>query len=202
RVKNNLQLIAAMLDMRLLEGNALIPANEIKRVSGSVRTLAAIHDILTQQAKEDRSAHTVSAREVLSRLISMLQETAVGREIRYNIQEVRLPSRQGTSLALVVNELVNNAVKHGEGAIDVDLEVEDAEVVVAVTDCGKGFPADFKSEAASSTGLELLQNLVRWDLGGHALFENRPEGGARCEVHVPLAQRHHRTGVRNSPHRE
>ncbi len=188
RVKNNLQIIAAMLDMRLLEGERSVPREEIHRLGTQVRTLAAVHDILTQEAKEDGEAHTISSSEILEKLLPMIQETAGQREIHYDVQEVRLSVRQGTSLALVVNELVGNSLKHAAGRIDVSLHVAGDDAVLEVADDGPGFPDGFDPQVAANTGLELVDHLSRWDLGGEACFANRPEGGALVVINIPRQQ--------------
>jgi two-component sensor histidine kinase len=186
RVKNNLQIIAAMVDMRLMEGAATIDPAEIKRLGTHVQTLASVHDILTQEAKYDGQAEFLSAQEVLLKLVDMLQRTSANRKIVASIGNARLTARQGTSLALVLNELVSNAQKYGKGEIGVSFTVEGQTAILAVSDDGPGFPAEFDPNTAANTGLELICSLSQWDLGGEARFENRPEGGARVVVKMPL----------------
>lgn len=186
RVKNNLQIIAAMVDMRLMEGHAFIDPAEIRRLGTHVQTLASVHDILTQEAKYDGQAEFLSAQEVLIKLVDMLQRTSANRRIDAKIDDARLTARQGTSLALVLNELVSNAQKYGNGDIGISFTVDGETARLAVSDDGPGFPPDFDPAAAASTGLELICSLSQWDLGGEALFENRPEGGAQVVVKMPL----------------
>ncbi|HLK57260.1 MAG TPA: response regulator [Chthonomonadaceae bacterium] len=188
RVKNNLQIIASMLDMRLLECEQSIPASEIQQLGFHVRTLAAVHDLLTQEAKEDGEAHTLSARRILNKLLPMLQETAEGRTIQFELEDVRLSARQGTSLALVVNELISNAIKYSKEDIEVRLAVVAEQAELIVMDHGPGFPHDFDPVRAANTGLDLVLHLSRWDLGGATHFENRAGGGACVRLVIPLSQ--------------
>jgi two-component sensor histidine kinase len=188
RVKNNLQIIAAMIDMRLLDKPKAISPDELHGLGVHVRTLAAVHDLLTQEAKADGEAHFLSSQEVLTSLISMLKETARDRAITAKVKDVRLTARQGTALALIVNELISNAQKYGRGEIEVELEVVKRNAVLTVCDDGPGFPKGFDPEKAANTGLELVQNLSRWDLGGWATYENRPTGGAKVSIGTPLAE--------------
>jgi two-component sensor histidine kinase len=85
-----------------------------------------------------------------------------------------------------VNELVSNAIKHGRSRVDVDFRVSAKEAVLTVCDDGPGFPEPFDPERAANTGLELVENLSRWDLAGHTSYRNRPEGGASVKVFIPL----------------
>ncbi|HZO90554.1 MAG TPA: response regulator [Chthonomonadaceae bacterium] len=187
RVKNNLQIISAMMDMLLMDGKPNIGIQEIKRLSSYVRTLAAVHEILTHQAKMDGQAQFVSAREVLEKLISMLQATSAGRLVSLGLNEANLTARQGTSLALVTNELVSNALKHGQGAVEVSWVVQGETATLTVRDDGPGFPADFDPARSANTGLELVENLSRLDLNGHICYTNHPEGGGLVTLVMPVS---------------
>lgn len=187
RVKNNLQIIAAMVDMRLMERAEYIPAEEFQRLGSYVRTLAAVHDLLTQKAKEDGQAQSLSAREVLEKLLALMQQTAGERRITYQLEDARLSARQATSLALIANELISNALKYSAGKIQMAFLWSEDEARLEVYDEGSGFPEDFDPARDAHTGLELVERLSRWDLGGQVRFANRPEGGAWVQVTVPLA---------------
>ena len=91
-------------------------------------------------------------------------------------------------MALLVNEMVSNAVKHGNGTIQVNLKSRNGTATLEVLDDGPGFPAGFDPEKESNTGLDLILNLGRWDLGGEVEFDNRPEGGAKIAVTFPVAK--------------
>ncbi len=186
RVKNNLQIIGAMVDMRVMDGTQSIPIEEFQRLGMQARMLASVHDLLTQEAREDGQADKISADAMLEKLIPMIRLTSPSRAIQFKCDAVRLPARKATSLTLLVNELVSNAIKHGKGLIEVSLFVKDGEAIFEVCDDGPGFPEGFNAAKEANVGLELVENLSRWDLGGRAEYENRPEGGARVRVVIPL----------------
>jgi len=187
RVKNNLQIITSLLDMRLMEYPQAIPAAEIRRLSMHVQTLAAIHEILTQEAKGGSQAESLSATEIFDRLLPLLGQTAGGRPIEADVEDVRLSARQGTALALVVNELISNAIKYGRGTVKLTLHVQEQTATLAVCNDGSGFPPGFHPATSAHTGLELVERLSRWDLGGAVHYENRPEGGAWVRVLISLS---------------
>ncbi len=190
RVKNNLQIISSMIDMQLMTGEETLSAEEFKRLGAHVRTLAAVHDILTEHAKETEMHQGISLEEVLEKLLPVHQQTAPHCRITARIEDVQLPGRQGTSLALVINELISNAIKHGKGLVEIVVADEDDHVAVTVCDDGPGFPADFDPKVAANTGLELIQSLVEWDLRGEVVFANQPEGGAQVTLSLPTGNRH------------
>ncbi len=186
RVKNNLQIVTAMVDMQVMEGRDLIPVEEMRRLGQHVRCLASIHDLLTHQAKARGDALFVSTKEALDRLMPLVRGTTGARAVYYRVDDALLPVSQGTSLVVLINELVSNAVKHGLGEIQVSLEIAREEGRLEVSDDGPGFPPGFDPVNAANTGLELVESLSRWDLQGEPLYENRPGGGARVVVRFPV----------------
>ncbi|MCB0053318.1 MAG: ATP-binding protein, partial [Caldilinea sp.] len=88
------------------------------------------------------------------------------------------PASQATPLAMVVNELMLNAVEHGlkdrpRGTIRILLEEADDTVSLQVEDDGQGLPADFDVEHhPSSLGLQIVHTLVTDDLKGRLAMES------------------------------
>ncbi|HZO92002.1 MAG TPA: PAS domain S-box protein [Chthonomonadaceae bacterium] len=188
RVKNNLQLIASLLDMQTIDEPLAVSVKELKRLSLHIRTLAAVHDLLTEAAREGAQKQTVSAQEVLDRLLPLLRQMAGAQRLEFVVEDARLSVRQGTSLALVVSELVSNALKHGHGGVEVTFAVQGQEAVLEVCDDGPGFPEGFDAQAAAHTGLDLVENLTRLDLKGQVRYENRAQGGGRVAVTMRLVE--------------
>jgi len=186
RVRNNLQMIAAMVDMQKMEYAQTVPTEELTRLSAHIRTLGAIHDLLTEQAKKDGQAHFLSVKEVLDKLLPMLQQTAPTRHIRFEIEDAILPTRQATSLALITNELVTNAIKYGKYEIRIDFTVQDNVGALSVRDDGPGLPEEFDPVRSAHTGLALVENLSRWDLRGLTRYTNEGNSGACVTVTLPL----------------
>jgi two-component sensor histidine kinase len=98
----------------------------------------------------------------------------------------RLPTKQGMSLAVLINELVNNAVKHGGHEVELQLAVVKKDVTLEVYDDGPGSSEAFSSLTAAHFGWELVESIGRIDLGGQTSYENRPGGGACVRVTFPL----------------
>ncbi len=108
-----------------------------------------------------------------------------------------LPGEVATSLAVVLNELMQNAVDHAfphddddpdahaRGTVTVRLARSDEDIVIEVIDDGAGLPEDFSLEGAKGLGLSIVQALVTGELGG--TIEMHREKGTRIEVRVPLA---------------
>src|SRR5579862_1433932 len=139
RVKNNLQSIAALLDVQVMTHGASVPAQELNQVRMHISTLASIHDLLVADVKGEGGASGVSAKAALLKLLPMLQAFVGKERIRWSVDEVYLPIKQGMSLAVLINELVNNAVKHGGHQVDLRVAVVQKEITLEVCDDGPGF---------------------------------------------------------------
>jgi two-component sensor histidine kinase/PAS domain-containing protein len=186
RVKNNLQVIAALLDMQEMLYRDAVPMSEIVRLRHHVKALSTIHDLLTHQAKNDAEVYDLSVLDAIEQLVPIIQGVVMSRTIEFSVDDLRMPVRQSTALTVLVNELVSNAVKHGQGAIRLAFATQNGRAMLEVTDEGPGFAPDFDPVTAANTGLELILTLAQLDLQGEARFENRAEGGGRVVVEFPI----------------
>jgi PAS domain S-box-containing protein len=190
RIKNNLQVLAALVDMETLEGVQALPVAAFERVAQHIRTLAALHDLLTREARSGSDLDSVSLPDALAHLLELMRPTSGERRLLLEAEEVRLPLKQSGSFTLMVNEIVSNAIKHGKGDVEITLTAERTDdetprATLIVCDDGPGFAPNFDPKQAANTGLELIESMGRWDLQGEILYQNRPEGGARVVVTFP-----------------
>jgi len=187
RVKNSLQIMSALVDLHVMDSGDSIPKSAMCELTRQVRVLATVHDLLTEQSKENAEGDSVPSRELLVKLLDMLEEIAVPHHIRYDIDDVQLSGRQPIAVALVLNELVLNALKHGRGPVEVSFRTIGATGVLEVRDSGAGLPAGFDATEQAGTGMSLVTNLVSWDLQGVVAYANREDrAGARVSVTFPV----------------
>ncbi len=186
RVKNNLQVISALAEIQIEDNQTVVPVTALTRIGQHARSLAAVHDLLTQEAKAGAQTDTISTCVTLGKLIPLLQATTGGCHIAYTVDDFRMPIQEGASLALLISELVSNAVKHGRTDIQLSLHRQEEKAVLEVSDNGEGFPPDFDWQTAANTGMALIDSTGRYDLHGTISYQNRPEGGARVVVTFPV----------------
>jgi PAS domain S-box-containing protein len=186
RIKNQLQVLSATADMVLLDGQDMVPAEELRRLRSQIAAIAATHDILTLETRADGTADHISLKSLLERTLAALQQTTDRHSVRFILDDALLPTKAATSIALLLNEMVSNGFKHGGGGVEVTLVITDGQGQLEVCDDGPGFPAGFDARRAANTGLELLLTLTHTDLGGVVEFTNRAGGGARVVVTFPL----------------
>jgi len=94
---------------------------------------------------------------------------------------IHLPSQQATSSALVINELIHNALEHGfsvrkTGEIKLLLVDGGERVRVEVWDDGDRLPEGFDLNTTNSLGLQIVRALVQDDLRGVLRLENCVDG--------------------------
>ncbi|MCW3054993.1 MAG: sensor signal transduction histidine kinase [Chthonomonadales bacterium] len=190
RVKNNLQIISAMIDMQSIEyiHQETVPLGELMRLGHHIRTLAIVHDLLTRSLQEDEAEQYISSTSIVGNLLGLLEQTSGGRRIHSDVQEMELLSKQAVTLALVINELVSNALKHSAGEVDVSLRAQGCTAELRVSDSGAGFSQNFDPVTQANLGLELVLGLIESDLKGKIFFENRNEGGASVRAQFPLPE--------------
>jgi two-component sensor histidine kinase len=147
RVKNNLQVIASLLRLQAeAYGGALGDARlsaALRESQNRVESMALIHQQLyeTQNLREvDLAAH---AAELANRLMHAHGIDPARVQCRVRMEELRLPVDRAIPAALILNELLSNAMKHAfadgrPGTIEVKGEVtggqRDGDVVIEVRD--------------------------------------------------------------------
>jgi two-component sensor histidine kinase len=124
--------------------------------------------------------------DALERLLPVLVLTTGGRKIVADAAGVSVPVKTASALVILINELVTNAAKHGQGDIALRLSLEGETVILKVSDSGPGFPPGFDPDSGAHIGLDLVESVGRWDLKGEIDYSNRPEGGAVVTVTFPL----------------
>jgi two-component sensor histidine kinase len=199
RVKNNLQTISSLLRLqsrRLPDGDARHALEEADR---RLRSIALVHEILSRDTADE-----VDFNDILPSLVRMaedLSSPAMPVEVTWSGEAGELGAQVATPLALVLSELVQNAVEHafvgvaeggGEdrrGKVLVSFKRGESELLVRVRDDGAGLPADFSVENTASLGLSIVRGLVSSQLGGKIKMYN--DQGTVVELLIPVAAPHH-----------
>jgi two-component system, sensor histidine kinase PdtaS len=192
RVKNNLQTVAALLRLqarRLREPEAREALEEAVRRVGSI---AIVHETLSMVPDE-----VVDFDEVVGRVAMMAGDVSAA-ETRVTPTLLGefglLPASVASPLALVLTELLQNAVQHGlsqpanggPGYLEVAAKRQQDRLAVTVTDNGVGLPGDFDLDSTTSLGLQIVRTLVHSELGGHLEITPHDGGGTRVLVELPL----------------
>jgi two-component sensor histidine kinase len=194
RVKNNLQVVASLLNLqadRLRSPSARV---EFAVARDRVQALATLHRHLYLHQTFER----ISLRPFLEELSRQLGDALgagpdSGVDIEIDAEDVEMASDQAISLALLLTEAVSNAMRHGfpdgrHGCIRISLHVEDDTAHLVVEDDGVGLdgtPRETDSEG-DGLGMRLIDGFAS-HLGGTA--EITSDAGTRIAVQFPLHRR-------------
>ena len=187
RVKNNLQIIASLLRLQARRS----PEAAVKEALGEsvhrIQGIAAIHKLLSRQGMKPVDVHELAG-EILDLLAASQLAPDFHLERRFTGDAFLLPPDDCTDLALVVNELLMNAIGHAfrgrsRGRIDFDVRVGEREAALVIADDGVGLPEGFSVKEATSLGLQLVRTMVEVDLGGRVAFEG--DEGTRVRITLP-----------------
>ncbi len=176
RVKNNLQIVASLLNLQASRIKLPEARAEFQAARDRIRALATLHRHLYAYGE----LHTINMRsfliELCSQLLQALGETAAGGRIKLDIEapELRISSDQAVPMALIVTEAVSNAAKYAfpggrSGHIAVRLLVIDEGAAqetlrLTIEDDGVGIvsqPRDTPTEARSGIGTHLIRGFAK-----------------------------------------
>lgn len=189
RVKNNLQTVSALLRLQSRRMDTPEAKAGMEQAMRRVSTIAMVHEALSQGLTQD-----VNFDELIGRQFQLAAELASpGQHVE--TEKIgsfgKLPSQSATPLALVINEVVANAVEHGlageAGRVTLSCEHHYGEqgehqLTVKIADNGAGISSAKIAElesGSSRTGLgtQIVKTLVASELNGTIHWEpNSPRG--------------------------
>jgi len=192
RVKNNLQTVAALLRMQSRRMVSDEAKQGLEQAMRRVATIALVHETLSQGLTQ-----SVDFDELIGRQFRLSAEVASpSQQVRTERAGTfgELPSDLATPLALVINELVTNAVEHGlEGRAGTVWLVADRsdgddgeELTVTIADDGVGLP---ETPHVEGLGLQIVRTLVTSELGGTISWQRREGGGTEVKIRLSLARK-------------
>ena len=166
RVKNNLQTVSALLRLqsrRVEDPTAKAALGEAVR---RVASIAIVHETLSTSSAESVAFDDVYERIVHNAIELSNRPIKVSKSGTFGIFD----SQQATPLALVITELIHNALEHGLEESGDELRVEVAQeldkCVVRIIDDGVGLPADFNWDQSSNLGLQIVKTLTENEIKG------------------------------------
>uniref|UniRef100_A4X051 histidine kinase n=1 Tax=Cereibacter sphaeroides (strain ATCC 17025 / ATH 2.4.3) TaxID=349102 RepID=A4X051_CERS5 len=171
RVKNNIQLMVGLFSAAIRETGSREVRDALQAANQRLLAVSAAQALMY----ETQQIATVSSAAFLQALAHAFS-ASFGPEVRLEVSatEGHLTSDATFPLALILNELVTNAVKHGlcgrEGVVRIALKRQGDEFTLIVQDDGPGIAA--ATPERRSSGLGLVKGLCR-QLGAELRVENR-----------------------------
>jgi two-component system, sensor histidine kinase PdtaS len=175
RVKNNLQTISSLLRLQGRRLESPEAKGAIEESVRRIRSIALVHEILSREVGDD-----VPFVDIVRPLVTMVEEAMANpdRPIQVAVKGDGgiLPAALATPLAVVLNELLQNALDHAyppslhlgldSAQVTVEIVREDQWLKVCVADDGAGLPEGFEFATSTGLGLSIVRTLVTTELGG------------------------------------
>lgn len=185
RVKNNLQIIASLLDMQADQHGASAVREVLRDSTFRVRTMALIHQQLYGRddlASIELGAYVVSLARTL---VGALERDA---ELQVDAEAFAVPIGVAMPCGLVLNELISNALKHGRSAdgrcrLTIGLREEPDAWLVTVADDGPGLAEPWALAGRRSLGARIVQALAQ-QLRARVEVGEGP--GFRFQMRIPV----------------
>jgi two-component sensor histidine kinase len=182
RVKNNMQMLAAMLIGAEREASSDEAKAALKDASLRFSAVSAVQQLLY---RSDALA-TINSEALVStlvRAVSTIAPQPITTEVL--VEPIELPIDSAVPIGLTLNELLTNAVKYGRPSggpqmVRVDFNRKANQIEIIVKDNGPGF--DLSESRKRASGIGLVRGLLR-QLGGSIRVER--DDGARCIITLP-----------------
>jgi len=188
RVKNNMQIISSLIAMQLRTIDDQNIKSSLRATLGRVEAMSTVHRRFYQSGDVTHFDIAAFVHDLASDLV-----TATGRldvRLETDLEPVQVPAEKAAPLALMVNELTTNAIKHGlssdsGGILLVTTRRQDDRCYVTVADNGPGMieggskPPTYGKSLVERLGKQ-LQAELQW-------LDAKP--GLRVEISVPIGQR-------------
>ena len=187
RVKNNLQTVSALLRLQARRIEDPKASAAIEEAVRRVVSIALVHETLSATSQD-----LVQFDEVITKIIQGASELNI-RPNEIQIKKVGefglISSMVATPLALVLTELIHNALEHGLSnsgdLVELRINRQAASMTITVTDNGAGIPNDFSLELNTNLGLQIVQTLTKNELAGKIEFIKQ-NIGTQVAISFPL----------------
>jgi two-component sensor histidine kinase len=181
RVKNSLQQIVSVIR---LQTRAVANPEAREALDHTLSRIMAVGRVHEQLYRSGAAVGLFDAGAYAEALAQELVESIGGEvALETRVEAVELEMSKAVPLALILNELITNALKYAGGAVKVEVVREDEGCRLSVADNGPGVPADFRPSDSKGLGMRAVEALTR-QLGGRLVVE-RPDRGARFSVIFP-----------------
>ena len=171
RVKNNLQIISGLLDMTRMRTADVSTRNILTDMMLKIQTMAQIHTRLYESKQFGRICIDDQIRDQIASLQAIYSGNRHKVSIEIHSPGIFLPVDQAIPFALIVNEILSNALKHafkgrGHGSVNITASDTGGQILISIKDDGVGLPEEFDISRTNSLGMKLIRTLTEHQLKG------------------------------------
>ena len=165
RVKNNLQIIASLLNLQSRYIKDELSLSVIRESQNRVKAMALVHEKLYRSEDISHISLNDYIRYLGTGLFQFYDAKLRGIQFRLEIQDVNVDIDAAIPLGLILNELISNSLKYAfpdgrKGEIAISVTKREHTLTVLCRDNGIGIPGDLDWRDTQSLGLRLVNTLV------------------------------------------
>jgi two-component sensor histidine kinase len=195
RVNNSLQIVASMLHLQSSSTDDADLQHELREAGSRISAIARAHQKLYSSNRIDSLDLGIYLTDVCKDLNASIPSC----EIDINAEEgIIIPTDRAVAVALLVNELASNAIKHAypggkcriwvsvsrnAGSSNTGSSNANGTIVISVRDEGVGLPADFDVKTGRRLGMRLVNAFTQQLRGNLQVLRNAP--GTQFVVTIP-----------------
>jgi len=190
RIKNNLQ---SVINLILLQKQSVDNGqnetlnNALNDIISRIKSIATVHDLLS---KDKKGRSVINIKEIVESIASF--STLISSEVNINLylEDILIPYNKATSIALIINELISNCVKHAfkedkVNIITISCRKENEAIILGVENNGQSIPEDFNIDKVSGLGLSIVTSIIKHEFKGIIKFIKKEEG-TKVKIVLPL----------------
>lgn len=193
RIKNNLQVIVSLLEMeKMVIAGRPVAKNMLQETEAAfdsavnrIKCISSIHDAL---AKKDENTNILDISRIIVNISDFYQCRA---KINISFDTILIPYAKAVSIALVINELISNSIKHNDTKENLQIYISAKKasnrkhVVIICRDNGSGF----LSEGAvgydtNGVGMMVIDSVILDEMNGTVQKYN--QDGAVVKIEIPV----------------
>jgi two-component sensor histidine kinase len=180
RVKNNLQIISALLEKQALKTNDAVTKRLMKEGQDRVFSMALVHQSLYQSD----NLNTIEIKPYLDMLTQHIRQSYTSEDqtiaLTLDVDDSTINIDTAIPLGLILNELITNCYKYAfkgreSGEVNIGFRQTDKDFFLSIKDNGIGFPTDLDIQKTRTLGVNLVRGLVR-QLNGTLQIASNTEG--------------------------
>jgi len=188
RVKNNMQVVASLLDLQSQNINDPKVISILKKSKDRIHSMAMIHECLYRSENLSSIDMPQYLEEIVASLVAGHNRFRETITLNTSFQNLQIDTEKAIPVGLILTELFSNSLKHAfpsrTGTIDIQFySSPNRQITLKVADNGIGFPTTFNIHESTSLGLQLVDILTR-QLGGRLIIENN--SGTNISITFPL----------------
>ena len=184
RIKNNLQMVAALLRMQSRRVVSDEAKTALAEAGHRIGAIALVHEALSATPEGDVDFDGVS-----DRLLAMILELAPNASVSLSGRIGAVSAELAMPMAMALAELLANAVEHGSAGqrstVVLHARRDGTDLEFCIDDEGPGLPVGFEPDSGEGLGLGIVTALVT-DVGGQVDWSARPAGGTRARIRLPM----------------